>query len=114
MTQLVDGKRYRLPTGQMVKARHTAEGFLLEFRTKSTSPIHVDPAGLLTVRGEAVRLTVDCLTEAPSGSDEASALEMHEIMNMVLDIQEQGGEVWKALKTTVQSLHARAMGFDTR
>ena len=110
MAQLTDGQRYQLPTGQLVVARQTPEGFFLEFRRKYASPIIVDPLGILTLNGEAMRLTVDCLIPDYSESDGIATAEMNEVMQMVLDIHERGGEVWGALREVVKDLHGKALG----
>lgn len=110
MAQLKDGQRYRLPTGQLVVARDTPEGFFLEFRRKYASPIIVDPVGVLTLNGEAMRLTVDCLIPDYSENDGVATAEMNEVMQMVLDIHERGGEAWAQLREVARHLHGRALG----
>jgi hypothetical protein len=110
MAQLTDGQRYRLPTGQLVVARQTPEGFFLEFRRKYASPIIVDPLGILTLNGEAMRLTVDCLIPDYSENDGIATAEMNEVMQMVLDIHERGGEIWELLREMAKDLHGKALG----
>lgn len=110
MAQLKDGQRYRLPTGQLVVARDTSEGFFLEFRRKYASPIIVDPVGVLTLNGEAMRLTVDCLIPDYSEDDGVATAEMNEVMQMVLDIHERGGEAWLQLREVARHLHGQALG----
>ncbi len=110
MAQLKDGQRYRLPTGQLVVARDTPEGFFLEFRRKYASPIIVDPVGVLTLNGEAMRLTVDCLIPDYSENEGVATAEMNEVMQMVLDIHERGGEAWSQLREVARHLHGQALG----
>lgn len=110
MAQLTDGQKYRLPTGQLVVARQTPEGYFLEFRRKYASPIIVDPFGILTLNGEALRLTVDCLTPDYSENEGAATAEMNEVMQMVLDIHERGGEAWEQLREATRILHGKALG----
>ena len=109
MAQLIDGHRYRLPTGQLVVARQTPEGYFLEFRRKYASPIVVDPVGILTLNGEAMRLTVDCLIPDYTENESASNAEMNEVIQMVLDIHERGGKIWETLRETARNLHGQSL-----
>ncbi|NLI81951.1 MAG: hypothetical protein GX443_09730 [Deltaproteobacteria bacterium] len=109
MAELQDGRKYRLPTGQLVVARETGEGFLLEFRRRYASPILVDSHGLLIHNGDAMRLTVDCLTPVYTENEDASNLEMSAIVQMMLDIHERGGRDWEELATEVKRIHGRAL-----
>ncbi|NLI34182.1 MAG: hypothetical protein GX422_15585 [Deltaproteobacteria bacterium] len=108
MADLADGKRYRLPNGQLVVARETPEGFLLEFRRKYAAPVVVDRLGILTLNGEAMRLTVDCLTPVYTEDEGASNMEMSAIVQMVLDIHERGGKSWEDLVASVKRLHGQS------
>lgn len=109
MAQLIDGRKYRLPNGQTVTARQTDEGFLLEFRRKSATPIFVDSMGLLVQKGEAMRLTVDYLFEETEEVQAAMAGGVEEYVMMVLSVQQQGGEAWESMQGAIRGIYAQAM-----
>lgn len=107
MAQLIDGRKYRLPNGQTVTAKQTNEGFLLEFRRKSATPIFVDSMGLLIQKGEAMRLTVDYLAEEPDEDQAGGGME--EYIMMLLTVHQCGGEAWESLQGAIRSIYAQAL-----
>ena len=109
MAQLIDGRKYRLPNGQTVTAKQTSEGFLLEFRRKSATPIYVDSMGLLIQKGEAMRLTVDYLAEEPDEDQTCVSGGMEEYVMMMLTVQQCGGEAWESLQGAIRGIYAQAM-----
>jgi hypothetical protein len=109
MAQIIDGRKYRLPNGQTVTAKQTGEGFLLEFRRKSATPIFVDSMGLLVQKGEAMRLTVDYLVEEIGEDQAALAAGVEEYVMMVLAVQQCGGEAWETMQGAIRGLYGQAM-----
>jgi hypothetical protein len=109
MMELIEGQRYRLPNGQTVIAKRTSEGFLLEFRRKSATPIFVDSMGLLVQKGEAMRLTVDHLIQDIGDEEAAQAAGVEEYVMMMLAVQQCGGEVWESLQGAIRGIYGQAM-----
>ena len=109
MAQLKDGRRYRLPNGQTVTAKQTSEGFLLEFRRRSATPIFVDSMGLLIQKGEAMRLTVDYLAEEPEEDPTCVSGGMEEYVMMLLTVQQCGGEAWESLQGAIRGIYGQTL-----
>ncbi|HOV85333.1 MAG TPA: hypothetical protein PLM79_03165 [Syntrophobacteraceae bacterium] len=61
-TQLTDGQKYLLPNGEVVIARHLADGILLEFKRKYRVPLEVGETGALILRGNETAWRVEQLT----------------------------------------------------
>jgi hypothetical protein len=109
MVQLVNGQKYRLPNGEAVTARQIQDGFLLEYARKSRTPIEVGEDGRLILKGSEMGLTVQNLVPEETEEEKARMNELREIIMMVFDVRDYGGEAWEALQGTVRGIHASAM-----